>query len=259
MNSERGHAMMLVISPGHWKVGTGAVGLIDEVTEARKVVQRISEIFKQHRIEHVTVVDQQSKNVRENLTYLIKEHQKHKATTNVSIHFNAVSGGVRESEIGCEVLYAHRNMESLAAKLSAAISKAGNLKDRGAKLRQDLRWLNAFSINGVLIEVCFVNSKKDVENYKQNFNQICWAIAECLAPKVAQKSPLSAANVQFSNEHIASKVEAILNDRAYVLKMLQLGVSNGAIQSLWIDKYRENLSIIDLLGLSFIILQKLAK
>lgn len=250
---------MLVISPGHWKVGTGAVGLIDEVTEARKVVQRISEIFKQHLIEHVTVVDQQSNNVRENLTYLIKEHQKHKATTNISVHFNAVSGGLREKEIGCEVLYAHRNMESLAAKLSTAISKAGNLKNRGAKLRQDLRWLNAFSTNGILIEVCFVNSKKDVENYKQNFKQICKAIAECFVPNVIQKSTLNAADVQFGNEHIAAKVEAILNDQASVLKMLQLGVSNGAIQSLWIDKYRKKLSIIDLLGLSFIILRKLAK
>ena len=250
---------MLVISPGHWKVGTGAVGVIDEVTEARKVVQKISEIFKQHQIEHKTVVDQQSTNVRENLNYLITEHKKYKATTNISVHFNSVSGGIRDIEIGCEVLYAHKTMESFASSLSTAISKAGNLKNRGAKLRQDLRWLNTFATNGVLIEVCFVNSKKDVANYQQNFNQICRAIAECLAPTIVQKSTPNASKVQFGNEHITAKVEAILKDQAMVLKMLQLGVSKGAIQSLWLDQYKKNLPVIDLLGLSFIILQKLAK
>lgn len=167
---------MYVISPGHWHVGTGARGFIDEVEEARKVVREISNIWSTSKIAHKIVVDNQSKNVSQNLSFLIREHKKYHLARHISIHFNSVAG-VHDRPIGCEVLYAHDSMKHVAEQVSNAIHLASGLKNRGAKKHVNLRWLNAFSKSGILVEVCFVNSKKDVELYSLYFHEICKAIA----------------------------------------------------------------------------------
>lgn len=162
------------ISAGHWHVGTGAVGYIDEVTEARRVVKRVASLLQQAGVEVRVIFDNVSKNQRQNLNYLIHAHQKGKGL-HVSIHFNAVAKATAGG-LGTEVLYARAEMQQLASKVSAAISKASGLRNRGAKRRNDLAFLNALP-QAILIEVCFVNSKEDVACYKRHFEAICQAMA----------------------------------------------------------------------------------
>ena len=171
---------MLVISPGHWKPGTGARGFIDEVTEARKVVREVSSIWSARKCGHKVIMDNVSKNSVQNLNYLIAEHRKYSLARHFSIHFNAVAG-TYERGIGCEVLYANSQMKDAAEQMCFAICDASGLKFRGAKQRTDLRFLNAFPYSALLIEVCFVNSQTDVQLYKKNFNAICNAIALTVA------------------------------------------------------------------------------
>lgn len=178
----KGERNMLVISPGHWKMGSGASDLIDEVTEARKVVKQVSANWHASKIVHAVVQDNQSTNVSENVNYLIKQHSQHKNAQHFSVHFNSTSG-TREQGIGCEILYAHDAMKPLAMKMVNAICNASGLKNRGSKLRTDLKWLNTFAKNGILIEVCFVNSKADVALYQKHFRKICHAIAEAAREK----------------------------------------------------------------------------
>lgn len=167
---------MLVISPGHWKPGTGARGLIDEVTEARKVVREVSAIWSAHKYGHKVIVDNVSRNATQNLNYLIAQHRKYPLARHFSVHFNAVAG-TYERAIGCEVLYANSRMKDAAEQMCFAICNASGLKFRGAKKRTNLRFLNAFPHSALLIEVCFVNSQTDVHLYKTYFNEICNAIA----------------------------------------------------------------------------------
>lgn len=178
--NSKGGIMMLVISPGHWKIGTGAKGFIDEVTEARNVVGEISKILKQRNIHHATVIDNTSKNVKENLNYLVKEHSKYKNAKHISIHFNSCGGSYTRA-LGCEVLYKNLNMKELAEQLCIEICCVSKLKNRGAKERKDLKFLNTFPSNGILIEVCFVNSKTDVQLYQKSFKQICLTIANLIS------------------------------------------------------------------------------
>ncbi|WP_107841109.1 N-acetylmuramoyl-L-alanine amidase [Metasolibacillus meyeri] len=168
------------ISAGHWHVGTGAVGLIDEVTEARRVVRQVANLLQQQGVNVRVIFDNASKNQRQNLNYLIGAHQKGKGL-HISVHFNAV-GKATKNALGTEVLYAKPTMQKLAATMSAAISTAGGLRNRGAKRRTDLAFLNTLP-DAILIEVCFVNSQEDVACYKRHFEAICVAIATELSVK----------------------------------------------------------------------------
>ena len=170
---------MIAISPGHWKIGTGAVGLIDEVTEARKVVERVTNLLVNRNIQTCKIVDYTSTNQRENLTFLVSTHNKTKRVLDVSVHFNAVKG-ITTRAIGTEVLYKDEAMKSLAADISKAIATSAGFINRGAKRRLDLAFLNQTNEQAILIEVCFVNSTVDVSLYERHFEAICQAIAQTL-------------------------------------------------------------------------------
>lgn len=172
------------ISAGHWHVGTGAVGLIDEVTEARRVVRRVASLLQQAGVEVRVIVDNLSKNQRQNLHYLISTHQKEKGP-HISIHFNAAAKATKGA-LGTEVLYAKSDMQKLAITMSAAISKASGLRNRGAKRRNDLAFLNTLP-QAILIEVCFVNSTEDVARYQRHFEAICQTIALVLKSRFAHE------------------------------------------------------------------------
>lgn len=177
---------MITISAGHWHVGTGAKSIIDEVTEARKVAKEVTSILRNNGVTTSYIEDNLSSNQAQNLTYLANEHAKTSRKIDVFVHFNSAAGGVRKEGIGTEVFY--KTNKELAAKLTSAMAKGGELKNRGAKFRNDLYVLNAPTTrNGMLLEVCFVNSEEDVAKYKKNFRAICEGIAITLAEELGIK------------------------------------------------------------------------
>lgn len=175
------------LHPGHWDLlNSGANGILNEVTEARKVTRRVAEILKAAKVPYTYYEDNVSKNKTDNVNHLIKEHNKDRNGLIVSIHFNA-SAGTHNRGIGTEVLY--YNQQALAAKLAKAISEAtgGGLLNRGAKQRKDLGVLARTYEPAVLIEVCFVNSSVDAAIYRRDFEKICQAIARVLAEYLGKK------------------------------------------------------------------------
>ncbi|WP_332645427.1 N-acetylmuramoyl-L-alanine amidase [Lysinibacillus sp. 54212] len=170
---------MITISPGHWAVGSGAIGIIDEVAEARKVVSRVVSILKKNKIVVQEVQDNQSQNQKQNLRYLIHQHNSTDRRLDVSVHFNSVAKRINHP-LGCEVYYVNPSIKSFAQQVSAAIASAGKLKNRGAKRTTDFAFLNKTTKPALLIEVCFVNSSQDVRLYQKNYKAICEAIANTL-------------------------------------------------------------------------------
>ncbi|HCG4535575.1 TPA: N-acetylmuramoyl-L-alanine amidase [Salmonella enterica subsp. enterica serovar Typhi str. AG3] len=167
------------IHPGHWKnTNSGANSLMNEVTEARKVAKRVHEILKTSNVRTTYLEDNSSTNQRDNINYLVGQHNKDQDGLIVSIHFNA-SGGTSNKGIGTEVLY--YSEKHLAAKVAKAISDVSGLKNRGAKQRTDLGVLAKTYEPAILIEVCFVNDSVDVALYRRDFEKICQAIARELA------------------------------------------------------------------------------
>ena len=141
--------MKIVISSGHGLKVPGAIGIINEVTEARRVVDRVAENLRGMGVEVVTFHDDVSEDQSENLNRIVDFHEAQGARDyDISVHFNCYDG----TASGTEVLYL--NEEDLAEILSSAIADSGHFIDRGAKLRDDLYFLNSLP-RSVLIETCF--------------------------------------------------------------------------------------------------------
>lgn len=180
--------MKIVISSGHGLKVRGASGYLDEVDEARRVVEQIAEFMRAGGVEVKTFHDDTSTSQNQNLNTIVNYHNAQVRDLDVSVHFNAYQK--TSNPMGTEVLYL--TQESLAAKVSAAISDAGSFVNRGAKYRGDLFFLNSTEMPAILIEVCFVDSSADAGLYEQRFDSICEAVAnlaiadEPLEPDVSE-------------------------------------------------------------------------
>lgn len=239
---------MLTISAGHYGKGTGASGLIDEGEQAIYVVKELKKRFKNSLIPTHIIIDNQSTNQRQNLAYLVGEHNKTERNLDVSIHFNAVEGA-RNDGIGTEVLYMNPNIRELAEKLSASIAQAAGFKNRGAKLRTNLAFINGTTKPALLIEICFVNSETDVRLYQMHQSKILDAIFTVIQNYLLPSVLTSSTNI--SHPALIQKVQAIFNDQQTVRKQLEQGIEMGAFQSIWLEKFDQGtLSLTDFLALT---------
>lgn len=165
----------VVISSGHSVNCQGMSDVINEVNEAIRVTNRVYEIVKASGRSCYRYHDT-ARSSSQNLANIVNFHNQYKDGIDISVHFNANKH--TDSAMGVEVC--HYNQPTLASNLSAAISKASGLKNRGAKQRKELYFLRRTNKTALLIEVCFGDSTKDCQLYKANFEAICQAIASAL-------------------------------------------------------------------------------
>jgi N-acetylmuramoyl-L-alanine amidase len=170
--------MNIVMSSGHGEIVRGASGYLDEVDEARKVVEQLAINLDSLNINVITFHDNVSTTQSENLNRIVDFHNSQNRDLDVSVHFNAYQ--TTDKPMGTEVLYL--TQVDLAGEISQAISKAARLPNRGAKKRSDLYFLNNTEQPALLIEVCFVDSSADANSYKTHFQAICKAIADVARP-----------------------------------------------------------------------------
>jgi hypothetical protein len=177
--------MAIVISSGHGKYVRGAMFYLDEVDEARKVVERVADYLRDAGVTVKTFHDNTSTTQNQNLNTIVAYHNAQTRDLDVSVHFNAYQ--VTSSPMGTECLYV--TQKELAYKVSAAIAGAGGFIDRGAKYRSDLFFLNNTEQPAILIETCFVDSRADADLYRANFVDICAAIAEAIGGVSVEEPP----------------------------------------------------------------------
>jgi N-acetylmuramoyl-L-alanine amidase len=168
--------MNIAISSGHGKIVRGAEGYLDEVDEARRVVNAVAAIFDREGHSAKAFHDDVSTSQNENLNRIVDFHNAQQRELDVSVHFNAYN--TTASPMGTECLFV--TQQELAGKIAKAISQEGRLINRGPKKRDDLFFLNNTDEPAVLIEVCFVDSKADADLYEQHFDAICSAIYTAL-------------------------------------------------------------------------------
>jgi len=166
--------MKIVISSGHGLHVRGAAGIIDEVDEARRVVEETAKWLRYYGHSVVVFHDNDSVTVSENLDAIVNFHNSQDRDVDVSVHFNCYEDTLEP--VGTECLYV--TQVELAGRVAQTISKAGNLINRGAKKRTDLAFLNGCDKPAILIEVCFVDSDPDVTNYLENFEWICRSLGK---------------------------------------------------------------------------------
>ena len=176
----------IVLSSGHGKYVRGASGILDEVDEARRVVDCVAGALRARGVNVKTFHDNTSHDQNTNLNTITNYHNAQTRDLDVSIHFNAYVETAKP--MGTEVLYVTQN--ALASEMSTAIARCGFL-NRGGKQRSDLFFLNNTEMPAILIEVCFVDSEADAEIYNDNFLNICDAIADTLSDEgdIAGETP----------------------------------------------------------------------
>ena len=162
--------MRILIVPGHTTSGkgTGAVGYINESNENRVLSKKVVEYLKTagNTVDYYEADD-----------YLQKQVSAANSKVYdlvVQIHFNA--NKATDSVMGTETLYSSSRGKVYAERIT---NKLGTLyKQRGAKLRSDLYWLNKTTAPAILIETCFVDSKGDTNLYNSNKDKTAKLIAE---------------------------------------------------------------------------------
>jgi hypothetical protein len=172
--------MNVVISSGHGKYIRGARGnpvppQCDEVDEARKLVEQVATELRELGVGVTTYHDDVSRTQNENLRRIVDFHNSRTRDLDVSCHMNAYDGTAH----GTECLYI--TQDELASDVAAAIAKAGQLTNRGAKRRTDLFFLQHTSAPAILIETAFCDNTNDCNLYRTNFDLICAAIADAIS------------------------------------------------------------------------------
>lgn len=147
----------------HGKVACGAVGLISESLENRRVKELVvDELCRMgHTVYDCTVEDGTSQS--DVLNRIIRKCNEHKVDLDVSIHFNAASNS---SASGAEVyVYSDKSRAiDRAQETLNAICSLG-FRNRGVKTNSKLAFLRRTSAPAMLIECCFISSEKDVSLY----------------------------------------------------------------------------------------------
>jgi N-acetylmuramoyl-L-alanine amidase len=169
--------MRVALSSGHALHVQGAVGILNELSENRRVTPIIANYLRAGGAGVATFDDNTSRTVAQNLDTINGWHNRQTRDLDVQVHFNAFSR--TEAPRGAEVL--HRDQAALATRVSAAMAQAGGFIDRGQKLRTNLSFLNRMQRPAIMLEVCFVDSATDVQLYRANIDSICRAVADSIA------------------------------------------------------------------------------
>ena len=177
--------MKIAVRGGHNFQAIGAVGLIDETTEDRKVKDSVIKYLQQ--LGH-TVLDVTPGNmgVNEDLSYGVAKANSWGAELFISIHFNKAYNSYNGA-IGTETwVYSKNdnyNDEEYAQRIVDGIGALG-FKNRGVKESQVLYELKNTKMPAVIVEVCFVEATEDVALYKKlGYDKIGKTIAEAIANK----------------------------------------------------------------------------
>lgn len=149
----------IVVNAGHAKsgLGTGANGLLNESKETRRIAYELMKLLADTKHEVIPAVFDKSSN---NLKEAVDLANNEKADLFISIHLNAGGGQ------GCEAYTYKGKKLNQAVKVCNNLNKLG-FKNRGIKDGSKLYVLKNTKMTAILIEVCFVDNKEDVNLYNK--------------------------------------------------------------------------------------------
>ena len=163
--------MRINVSAGHnpdGKVACGAVGLLKESTEARRVTNEVVRLLKEqgHTVYNCTCDNGTSQG--DVLKKIVAKCNQHSVDLDVSIHFNAGASAQKKNgqTTGTEVLVYNDSSRAMAAaqRVAKQIAALG-FKNRGIKIRDALYFLRNTKSPAMLIECCFVDDGDDAALY----------------------------------------------------------------------------------------------
>lgn len=176
--------MKINVHAGHnpdGKAACGAIGLIRESTEARRVKDEvISQLRQMGHIVHDCTCDVGA-NKTDVLNRIVKSCNADLVDLDVSIHFNSGAkdneGNGRSTGTETYVYSVNSKAKPYAERICTAISEHG-FRNRGVKISNSLYFLRNTKAPAVLVECCFVDDRDDVQlyDYKQMAAAIVYGI-----------------------------------------------------------------------------------
>lgn len=164
--------MKINVHAGHnpdGKTACGAIGLIKESTEARKVKKYVIKYLKKmgHTVYDCTVDNGTSQS--DVLNKIVKKCNAHSVDLDISIHFNSGANDKKGNSktTGTEVLVYKLDSGinvKIAKQIASEIETLG-FRNRGVKANPSLYVLNSTKAPAMLIECCFVDDADDIKLY----------------------------------------------------------------------------------------------
>lgn len=173
------------VHAGHNSIVPGASKYLDEVTENRKVKNKVIQLLKAAGHTVYDCTDDSGRTVGANLANIVAKCNKHTVDLDISIHLNAGGG------TGAEVFYYTGSAagKTKAAAVSQKVAAALGIRNRGAKASSGLYVLRNTKATAILVECCFVDSKTD--QGKWDVDKCAKAIVEAVTGKAVSDSSSS--------------------------------------------------------------------
>lgn len=153
------------VHAGHCPQGQGAygaVGLLEESVENRKVKNRLIQNMKNGGHVAYDCTDDTNCTESQNLQRIVAKCNAHSVDLDISLHLNAGGG------TGVEVWIYSDKVKAQAEKICAEVSKALGIANRGVKYSQSLYVLKHTASPAVLVECCFVDNQTDHDRWDAN-------------------------------------------------------------------------------------------
>lgn len=157
--------MKIAVRGGHNAQATGAVAILNELNEDRKVYKSVISnlIAAGHDVLDVTPGNC---SVNEDLRYGVSKANSWGADLFISIHFDKCYTHYEGSlGTGTWILGYGGNAEVIARRIVNSVSNGTGLVNRGVKTNSKLYELRNTNMPAVIVEVCFTEATRDVEIY----------------------------------------------------------------------------------------------
>ena len=186
---------------GHNSIVPGAASILNEVTEDRKVKNKLISLLKGAGHTAYDCTDDVGKTSGANLANIVAKCNKHSVDLDISIHLNSGRKDTKGdgSTGGVEVFCYDSRTKSVAEKITDAIAEEFGYHNRGVKYSTGLYVLRNTKSKAILIECCFVDDKDDAKAW--NAERCAAAIYKGLTGKAATSSTTSSGTSGTSADH----------------------------------------------------------
>lgn len=150
---------------GHNSIVPGAASILNEVTEDRKVKNKLISLLKGAGHTVYDCTDDSGRTSGANLANIVAKCNKHSVDLDISIHLNSGRKDTKGdgSTGGVEVFCYDSRTKSVAEKITDAIAEEFGYHNRGVKYSTGLYVLRNTKSKAILIECCFVDDKDDAK------------------------------------------------------------------------------------------------
>ena len=186
---------------GHTPKCQGVSALLNEVTEDRKVKNKLIELLRANGHAVYDCTDDYSTTQSANLSTIVSKCNAHTVDLDISIHLNSARNDLSgDGKCGGVEIYAYDDrVYGTAYRIAENIANTLGIGFHGSpvKYNKDLYVLRKTRAKAILIECCFVDDKDDVSRWDST--KCAMAIASALGCKTNISTSKPTTNVSSSN------------------------------------------------------------